>query len=214
MDELELLKKQWQKQEQNLPHLSFNDIYKMILKKSSSIVKWLFYISIGEVLFWTVFTLLLPKRNYEIIDELGLGQLVIYSNIVYYIIFLTFIYLFYQNHKKISATSNAKELMQNILRTRNTVKYLIIFNISWMGAFLIGLNIFYSLNPDLILSAMRNDPNISTLDKNELLLYFFIGQVIFGIILIGGLLLFYRIIYGIFLRRLHKNYKELERMEG
>ena len=33
MDELELLKKDWQKQEQQLPKLSFDEIYKMIWKK-------------------------------------------------------------------------------------------------------------------------------------------------------------------------------------
>ena len=32
MDELEILKKQWQNQEQALPHLSYKDIYKMLLK--------------------------------------------------------------------------------------------------------------------------------------------------------------------------------------
>ena len=30
MDELELLKKDWQKQEETLPKLSYDDIYKMI----------------------------------------------------------------------------------------------------------------------------------------------------------------------------------------
>ena len=34
MDELELLKKDWQSREQKLPKLSYEDIYKMLLKKS------------------------------------------------------------------------------------------------------------------------------------------------------------------------------------
>ena len=34
MDELDILKKDWQKQEDKLPKLSYNEIYKMILKKS------------------------------------------------------------------------------------------------------------------------------------------------------------------------------------
>jgi hypothetical protein len=42
MDQLELLKKQWQSREQELPKLTYNDIYSMLLKKSSSIVKWIF----------------------------------------------------------------------------------------------------------------------------------------------------------------------------
>ena len=39
MDELELLKKDWQKQGEQLPKLSYEEIYKMIWKKSSSLVK-------------------------------------------------------------------------------------------------------------------------------------------------------------------------------
>ena len=48
MDELELLKKDWQKDDNNYPKKSYNEIYKMILKKSSSIVKWILIISILE----------------------------------------------------------------------------------------------------------------------------------------------------------------------
>ena len=44
MDELELLKKDWQKDDANYPKLTFDEIYKMLLKKSSSIVKWIFII--------------------------------------------------------------------------------------------------------------------------------------------------------------------------
>ena len=52
MDELELLKKDWQKDESSYPQLTYNELYKMILKKSSSIVKWIFIISILEFVFW------------------------------------------------------------------------------------------------------------------------------------------------------------------
>ena len=49
MDELELLKKDWQQKDEHLPRLSYDEIHTMIWKKSSSIVKWIFYISIIEV---------------------------------------------------------------------------------------------------------------------------------------------------------------------
>ena len=39
MDELELLKNDWQKDNANYPKLTYDEIYKMLLKKSSSIVK-------------------------------------------------------------------------------------------------------------------------------------------------------------------------------
>ena len=47
MDELEFLKKDWKKQEADFPKLSYNEIYKLIRKKSSSIVKWIFIICIA-----------------------------------------------------------------------------------------------------------------------------------------------------------------------
>ena len=54
MDELELLKKDWQKEDSKYPKLSYDEIYKMILKKSSSIVKWIFIISLLEFALWTL----------------------------------------------------------------------------------------------------------------------------------------------------------------
>ena len=67
MDKLDLLKKEWQSREQNLPKVSQNDIYKMILKKSSTIVKWIFIISIAELLFWIGLNFIIPKENIELL---------------------------------------------------------------------------------------------------------------------------------------------------
>ena len=46
MEELDLLKKDWKKNENSFEQISEVDIYKMLHKKSSSIVKWIFYISL------------------------------------------------------------------------------------------------------------------------------------------------------------------------
>ena len=64
MDELELLKKDWQKDDNNYPKKSYNEIYKMILKKSSSIVKWILIISILEVLLWTGISVLQANLSF------------------------------------------------------------------------------------------------------------------------------------------------------
>ena len=48
MEELELLKKDWQKNTHKSPDFSEQDIYGMLHKKSSSIVKWILIISILE----------------------------------------------------------------------------------------------------------------------------------------------------------------------
>lgn len=214
MDQLDKFKKQWRRQEKDFPQLSYDEIYKMILKKSSSIVKWIFLISIGEILFWTCLSLLSPRSGYEFIRELGIFKSVVISNIIYYAIFIAFIVLFFRNYKKISSTDSVKELMANILRTRKTVRYFIIYNVSWMVLVLLFLNFSYYTNIDLLLEIMKRNSGEEIASDTQFLYTFFIIQFIFGLVLIGSMLLFYRIIYGIFLRRLHRNYKELAKMEA
>ena len=67
MDELELLKSKWQDGNQELPKLSYNDIYRMLHNKSASIVKWIFIISIFELVFWIILGLLSPESQQRII---------------------------------------------------------------------------------------------------------------------------------------------------
>jgi hypothetical protein len=128
MDELEFLKQNWKKQEENLPRLSYEEIYKMIWKKSSSIVKWIFVISIVELLLSTLLSVFMADADYwdrlELI-HLKTATIAVYS--VSYLITFYFIYCFYRNYKRISSTDDAATLMRNILRTRKTVKIYIAY---------------------------------------------------------------------------------------
>lgn len=214
MDELELLKKQWRRQERDLPELSYNDIYKMLLKKSSSIVRWIFLISIGEIIFWTGIAFLLPDSSKKFTDDIGLHNTLLIFNIFHYTVFAVFIFLFYKNYTKISNTDSIKKLMQSILRTRKTVKYFIIYNIVGTCVVLIGLNIYYYFNQDLIFQLIVKSDNVQApINKEQFMNMFFISQLVLGAILIIGVLIFYRIVYGILLSRLNKNYKELKKIE-
>lgn len=213
MDQLEKLKKQWRRQDENIPQLSFDEIYKMLLKKSSSIVKWIFIISIGEILFWTSLVFIAPKNGYEFIEKVGLQTFFLISNILYYTVFATFIFLFFKNYKRISTTDSIKELMNNIIRTRKTVRYFIIYNISFVAILLIITNISYYLNFDVLLEMSFTEIPNDEISRTGFLVGFFVIQFIFGLILIGGMLLFYRIIYGIFLRKLYRNYQQLSGLE-
>lgn len=213
MDELELLKKQWQSQEQVLPHLSYSDIYKMLLKKSSSIVKWIFYISIAEIIFWTLLAFLVPESSTKFSDDIGLHNILLSVNVVNYLVFGFFIFLFYRNYRKISTTDSIKELMGNILSTRKTVKYFVIYNITTSILLIVGINIFYYLNQDIVFKFMTEDYGIANITQERFMKMFFAIQILFGIVLIGFVMLFYRIVYGILLHRLRKNYKELEKIE-
>ncbi|MCZ4319410.1 hypothetical protein O4H26_10440 [Aequorivita viscosa] len=213
MDQLDLLKKKWQSTEQELPRLSYKDIYSMLLKKSSSIVKWIFYISIAEIIFWTFLALLVPESSTKFTDDIGLHDVLLIVNIVNYTVFAGFIFLFYKNYRKISTTDTIKGLMHNIIRVRKTVKYFVIYNVTASVVLIIGINIYYYLNQDLVFQYMREDFGVVNISQERFMNMFFAIQILFGIVMIALVLLFYRIVYGILLRRLHKNYKELEKIE-
>ncbi len=214
MDQLELLKSKWQQQEQTHPTLSYQDIYKMLLKKSSSIVKWIFVISIAEILFWVVLGFLTPESNKELIANIGLKKSLTIISIFHYTIIAAFLALFYMNYRKISITDTAKDLMANILKTRKTVKYFVIYNV--VGAILASLyvNMFlFTKKTELYSIITENNSNYAAIPPESFTSLFFITQFVVGVVLIGLLILIYRVIYGILLKRLKHNYDELERIE-
>ena len=64
MDELDLLKKDWKKQEGSFQQISEKEIYGMLHKGSSSIVKWILIISVLELLLWSGITFLTADEEY------------------------------------------------------------------------------------------------------------------------------------------------------
>ncbi|GEQ85897.1 hypothetical protein ULMS_14050 [Patiriisocius marinistellae] len=214
MDQLELLKSKWQQQEQTHPTLSYKDIYKMLLKKSSSIVKWIFMISIAEILFWIVISFLTPESNKDLIQNIGLKESLSIISIFHYVILAVFLVLFYLNYKKIKVTDTAKELMANILKTRKTVKYFVIYNVlGTILAFLYVNMYFYTKKTELYTLLTNGNKNYAAIPAESFTSIFFITQLVVGAVFIGLLVLVYRIIYGILLKRLKNNYDELERIE-
>ncbi len=211
MDQLDELKKEWQNREQELPKLSYNSIYNMLLKKSSSIVKWIFIISILELLFWIGLNLVIPEDNLKLINEMGIGDIMHYSNIVHFIIFGVFIFLFYKNHQSIKVTDSTKMLMQNILKTRKTVRYFVYYNLGMLASGLIITDIYFYSRSQKLYEIM----NFASkgIPEKGFATTFIISQIIVGILVVGLLIAFYWLIYGILLKRLNNNYKELKKMD-
>ncbi|MHA7943764.1 hypothetical protein ACJOV8_011885 [Formosa sp. 3Alg 14/1] len=213
MDALDILKKDWNKKEnQNFPKLSYNDIYKMILKKSSSIVKWIFIISLLEFSFWTIISLGIKDTDDMIrIKETGAGTALNVLMVLSYSILFYFFYLFYTNYRKISTTDNAKILMENILKTRRTVKHYVLFNLVFIVISTITVLIIELQQDEVLISKI----DIATANGDEALLYFkiILGTCAILAITIGLLLGFYYLIYGILLKRLNKNYNELKKID-
>ena len=216
LDELDLLKKDWQRKAENLPKLSFDEIYRMLWKKSSSIVKWICYISIIELVFWIVMSILpffwnsFQKKLY---DTYGSGEdtFVIFSSALGVAVVLIFIFYLFKAYKSISTVDNVKKLMESILRTRRIVRYYVIYNL--LMAVIITLYTFYTL-------FNHDDKTMQLLDNvkengSELRFWLISGLIVLAGIgfMVAIIWLFYRLVYGILLKRLYQNYKELERLE-
>lgn len=213
MDELDLLKKDWDKAESKYPKLTYNEIYKMILKKSSSIVKWIFIISILEFTFWIAISFLLKGSSYSgKLDALNMNHILIPISIISYGVLIYFFYLFYKNYKTISATDSSKTLMENIIKTRKTVKHYVVFNLATL---VVGacIGAFYSFNHNPVFS---DKLELATASGEIFKLYagIIVVTILVLAVVIGILLLFYWLIYGILLKRLNRNYKELKKLEA
>jgi len=210
MDDLDLLKKDWKKQEKNLPRLSYDEIYKMIWKRSSSIVKWIFIISIIEFLLGAISNIFIADEYYlEQIEKYNLTEYVIAVYILTYLITFYFIYKFYLNYKRISTTDSAALLMKNILKTRKTVKYYIAFILISSSVVFIGMGYLVLRN-----HALTAEATTSNMEFDAKQWFIFIGGTLLVLgILLGVIWLIYRLVYGILLRRLNKNYRELKKLE-
>jgi hypothetical protein len=212
MDELELLKKDWQKKEEHHPKLSYNEIYGMIKKKSSSTVKWIFYISIIEFVFWAVLNLIsYNKESLELEKTWHIYEITTTLTIINYLVLIYFIYKFYTNYKLISLTESSKKLMKTILNVKRTVTQYVWFNIGIFVAYLVVSlygNLNYGVSSEKIAEAASRAGN------ETLFWVMLIGMVIVAItIALIFIWLFYRLLYGILLKRLRKNYNELKKLE-
>ena len=209
MKELDLLKKDWQKSENSFVQVSETEIYKMIHEKSSSIVKWILIFSVLEVLLWTFLGLFSNVNDY--LKEINHLELILYFDIfnyLNYVVIIVFIYLFYKNYVLISTTTSTKKLMQDILKTRMTVQYYVWYNLGMVVvSCIIAFTIAFVYNPELeTIKEKIASNNIAMLITIGLLLLIFI-------LFIGLFWLFYRLVYGILLRRLLTNYKELKKID-
>ena len=209
MKELDLLKKDWKKNSDSFEQISEKEIYKMIHKKSSSIVKWILIISILEISFWTFSNLflntddVLQKSNHpEIVAAL---EYLTYFN---YLVGLIFVFIFYKNYTTISTTVATKSLMSAILRTRKTVQYYVWYNLGIIViTAILSFFITFVYNPDMAFIREK-----LALNGKAMFVTFGIAFLV-ACAFFGLFWCFYRLLYGTLLRRLYANYKELKKID-
>ncbi|PVX50957.1 hypothetical protein C7377_1287 [Balneicella halophila] len=198
------LKNVWK--EQKTTSFSREQILAMLKRKSSSVAKWIFYISLGEFIFWILFSLLLPESSLKLNNSSEFFVTAI--SVVNYIVIIGFIILFFINFKKIKVEQNVSELLANIFRLRKTVRYYIIYNLA-MFVLSVILSTWWILIYD------SEAINIPSNVKNNTAFWLGLVFAVFTVtlIIVISLYFFYRLLYGFLLRRLKKNYEELKQLQ-
>jgi len=182
--------------------------------KSASIVKWIFIISVCELVFWIVLGFLSPESNKELLVQIGLQKTLTILYGLHYVVIAVFLVLFYLNQKNIKTTDTVKNLMHSIIKTRKTVSYFVIYNVVSTALILVYINLyFFTKKNELYTILIKDNDAYQGVPIETFTSVFFITQFVVGLLLIGFVLLFYRIVYGILLRKLKHNYGELEKIE-
>lgn len=209
MDELELLKKHWQAKMPEEKQLKSQDLYPMLLKKSSSIVKTLFYISIAELVFWIAITFL-PKLfsayNAQVENSTINPILLTSLTVLSFAVIILFIYLLYKAYKSISVTDNAKKLMESIINTRKVIKYYVGYNLI-MAFISMLLGSYYATKTDPKFGELMT--KLDTGGKIGVA----VAVLVLTLVFVGIIWLFYKLLYGILMKRLNRNYKELKKLD-
>ena len=200
MENLENLKDLWKNQEDSKIRFTQDDISQMVQKKSSSIVKWILIISLLEfILPNLLFVFTDFDATKQFYEQYGLSNSMMIYTAIHIVVIVGFIYVFYKNYKNISSESTVKNLLSNILKTRRTVKNYIYYNLTIMG--IIGINIFYSVYSSTEFQ--------TTLAEGTSMLKIWVISIILLSLALFIFWVFYRIIYGFFLKKLKKNYAAL-----
>ena len=216
--DLDNLKETWQQQPVQ-PKYDSKDIESMLNKSSRNYVKYILWISIVE------FVLILGANLYytffgedstdlmSVLAKLGIDDSVSFENTIsdlYFILKMVslaltaiFVYLFYQNYRKINIESNLKKLILQIIKFKKTVQLFILANIVLVILFTLVLGVFVSF--------VLAEQNIQLTNNTKF--GFISGLILTMGISVVLIWIYYRIVYGFILRRLGRNLEQLQNIE-
>lgn len=217
--DLDSFKKTWQEQPVQ-PKYDSNEILQMLNKKSRNYVKYIFWISVAEFLFFSVLGLFYFFQDEEsdsfrkILEKLGaqkapeietnFDHAYLAIKILSLLITAYFVFKFYQNYRKIKIEENLKGLIIRIIKFKKTVNAFILISIALLVAFTFVFTafIFYVLNSQNV----RPD--------NSNLIIVIIGIIVSTVLCVLLIWLYYRLVYGIIIRKLDKNLKQLKDIDS
>lgn len=217
--DLDSFKKTWQEQPVR-PKYDNDEILQMLNKKSRNYVKYIFLISVIEFVLFTAFGLFYIIQNKESntflnsLQKLGIEKNDQMQNIldnIYLIIKIFtlmitgyFVVKFYKNYRRIKVEEDLKEFISRIIRFKKTVNAFILINILIVVAFTSALTIFgiYAINKQN--TELANSSTIAFIAS-------FIISTVLCVVLIWG---YYRLVYGILIKRLDKNLTQLKEIDS
>ncbi len=217
--DLDSFKKTWQEQPVQEKYDN-TEILQMLNRKSRNYVKYIFWISVVELLFFSGIGLFYIIKGDEsnsflkLLERLGAQKTpeiianfdIIYLAIKVLSLLVTayFVFKFYQNYHKIKIEENLKGLITRIIKFKKTVNAFILISIAILLVFIMTFTafIFYALNSQNI------EPKGSDL------------MIVIAIIIVSTALcvlliwLYYKLVYGIIIRKLDKNLKQLKEIDS
>jgi hypothetical protein len=216
--DLDNYKKTWQEQDQKERYNS-NEILNMLNKKSINYVKFIFWISLAEFIFFvamTIYFLISNENDTSILDllpkfgltknqhlEADIAHLDFIIKLISLLLTGGFVLVFYKNYKKITVESNIKQFIIQIFDFKKTVRYFIFSNIVLLIIFNVVVSYIIYHNLQL---------QIEHLERKDLWLMAFtiLSTAAFSILLVY---IYYKIFYGILLNKLNKNLEQIKNIE-
>ncbi|MDH6250725.1 membrane protein implicated in regulation of membrane protease activity [Chryseobacterium sp. H1D6B] len=217
--DLDSFKKTWQEQPVQQKYDN-SEILQMLNKKSRNYVKYIFWISVVEFLFFSVMGIFYLMQGEEsnsflkVLEKLGaqktpevkhnFATIYLILKVLSLLVTAYFVYKFYQNYRKIKIEEDLKGFIIRIIKFKKTVNAFILISILLLIAFtsIFTAFIFYALNSQSI------ELNNSTLTG------FIIGIVLSTGLSVLLIWLYYRVVYGIIMKRLDKNLKQLKDLDS
>lgn len=213
--DIDSLKQQWQAQKISNPY-SHSEILNLLNKKSRNYVKYILWVNVIEFLIILGSHLLVDKHHsfFKIMENLDItvtdtlvqqyNAIYITMQVVSLLVTGFFIFKFYFGYKGIKIEENLKQFILKIIYFRKTVNLFIFINIVLFIIYvitLVGFVIGYSSFQNIEIESARALRFIVTLSIG-------IG------LCITLALIYYRIVYGILVKRLGKNLKQLQEMDN
>lgn len=216
--DLDSFKETWQQQPVQ-PKYDTSEIESMLNKSSRNYVKYILWISLVEfvlILGANLYYTFLGEDTTDLISVLGklgidnsdqfqntLTQLYLSLKMVSLALTGIFVYLFYQNYRKINIEANLKKLILQIIKFKKTVQLFIVANIALVILFTLVLGIFTF--------SVLAQQNIKL--TNPTLIGFIAGLGLTMGISVVLIWIYYRVVYGFILRRLGKNLEQLQNID-